>query len=153
MAASALNSCVPGSIAGQVYVLIPAEKQLSFTTYLASVVERYGMVPNLGSATDDRGFSVHVLDATSSSVRLWSENVLLSGYENQKLCGVYTEPHSDPGQYFVSVSPETIMDDPQKSRELLIAVTKDLRTDGYNVRETPVECSPLSKERRSETRR
>nr|WP_299911752.1 hypothetical protein [Sphingomonas bacterium] len=103
------------------------------------------MTPNLGQATDDRGYSLHVLDATSSSVRLRSENVLLSGQEETGLCGIYTEPHSDPGQYFISVSPSTQMADPRDSRELLVKMVQDLKVDGYDVRSKPVMCSSQSK--------
>jgi hypothetical protein len=139
------RSSVPGPVAGEVYVVLPAEKAAPFITYLASLVRKYRMNPNPGQATDDKGYSVYVLDATSQSVRLWSENVPLSGHEDPKLCGVYTEAHSDPGQYFIAVSPSTQMADPRDSRELLARIVKDLKIDGYDVRLKPVICSPLSK--------
>jgi hypothetical protein len=139
------ESNVPGPIAGEVYVIVPAGKAPFFTTYLGSLVAKYGMVPNLGGATDDKGYSLYVLDATSPSVRLRSENVLLDGNEESKLCGVYTEPHSDPGQYFISVSPNTQKSDSRESRELLTKIVKDLKIDGYDVRPKPMICSPLSK--------
>lgn len=136
---------VPGSIAGEVYVVVPAGKTSSFTTYLASLVGKHGMTTNQGQATDDKGYSVYVLDATSPSVRLRSENVLLSGQEDPNLCGVDSEAHSDPGQYFISVSPSTQMADPHASRELLATIVKDLKADGYDVRAEPITCSPQSK--------
>jgi len=130
---------------GEVYVIVPKEKAPSFTSYLGSSAAKYGMVPNLGQATDDKGYSVRVLDATSPSVRLRSENVLLDGNEEPKMCGIYTEPHSDPGQYFISVSPSTQMSDPRDSRELLAKIVKDLKINGYDVRSRPITCNPLSK--------
>ena len=140
------NSAIPGSIVAKVYVIVPAEKNASqFTTYLASVVKRHGMTPSVGKATDDKGYSIYVLDATSPSVRLRSENVLLSGQEEPKLCGLYTEPHSDPGQYFVSVSQSSQMTDSRASREMLANIVKDLKVDGYNVQSQYVICSPRSK--------
>jgi hypothetical protein len=135
----------PGPIVGTVYVIVSAEKPSSFTTYLATLVHKYGMTANLGQATDDKGHSVFVLDATSPSVRLRSENVLLSGNEEPKMCGIYTEPHSDPGQYFITVSPSTQTDNPRDSRELLVKIMKNLKEDGYDVRLKPVMCSAQSK--------
>jgi hypothetical protein len=145
VAGCGLGSNAPGPIAGEVYVTVPAEKASLFTTHLATLVKRYGMIPNLGRAVDDKGYSLQVLDATSPSVRLVSQNVLLSGQEDPKLCGVYTEPHSDPGQYSISVSPSTKMGDPRDSRELLVKIVKDLKDDGYDVQQQPIICSPQSK--------
>ena len=145
MGACGLGSSTPGPIAGEVYVIVPAEKASSFTAYLASLVEKYGMTPNLGQGADDKGYSIHVLDAKSLSVRLRSQNVLLSGHEEPKSCGAYTEPHSDPGQYAVSTSPSTQMADPRISREILAKIVKDLKADGYDVLPKPIICSPQFK--------
>ena len=103
------------------------------------------MTPNVGQASDEKGNALHVLDATSPSVRVRSENMLLSGTEDSELCGVYSGPHADPGQYFISVSPSTQIADPRTSRELLALIVKDLKSDGYEVRSEPILCSPQSK--------
>lgn len=103
------------------------------------------MTPNLGKATDDKGYSVYVLDATGPAVRLRSQNVLLDGHEEPELCGIYTGPHSDPGQYFISVSPSTQMVEPREARELLTKIVNDLKVAGYDVRPKPIKCSPQSK--------
>lgn len=91
------NACAPGPIADKVYVVVPSGKASLFTEDLASLVKKRGMTPHVGEATDDKGYSIHVLDAASPSVRLWSQNMPLSGAEDSELCGVYSEPHSDPG--------------------------------------------------------
>lgn len=135
----------PDDVIGKVYVITPRENSEEFIPYLASMVKGYGMVPNMGSAMDDKGNSLHVLDATNSSTRLRSENVLLSGHENPVQCGVYNEPHSDPGQYFISVSPSTKRTDPQESHEILKKIVEDLKVDGYTVRKRSVICSEKSK--------
>jgi hypothetical protein len=139
------RSNAPGPIAGEVYVIVPTEKASLFTDHLVILAKRYGMTPNLGQATDDKGYSIHVLDAASPFVRLVSQNLLLSGREDPKLCGVYTEPHSDPGQYSISVSPSTQTTDPRYSRELLVKIIDDLKMDGYDVRQKPMVCSSQSK--------
>ena len=139
------NSDYPGAIVDEVYVIVSTEQSSVFTTYLSSVVRNHGMFPNLGQATDDKGHSLFVLDATSPSVRLRSENVPLSGHEDPTKCGVYNEPHRDPGQYFISVSPRTQMADPRDSRVLLAKIVKDLKANGYDVRPKAIICSPQSK--------
>ena len=93
LAACGPASDAPGPVADEVYVIVPSEKTSSFTEDLALSVKKYGMTPNLGQATDDKGYSLYVLDATSVSVRLRSENVILSGQEEPARCGFYTEPH------------------------------------------------------------
>lgn len=139
------TACVPGSIAGKVYVIVPPEKAPSFTANLASVVRERGLAPQVGEAIDEKGYSIQVLDATGQSVRLRSENMLLSGAEDSKLCGVYSEPHPDPGQYVISVSPSTQTASPRASQELLAKIVNDLRGAGYDVRSEPLACSPQSK--------
>lgn len=126
-------------------MIVPAGGTSPFTTELASLVKKYGMTPNLGHATDDKGYRVDVLDAEGSGVRLRSENVLLSGHEDPILCGNYTEPHSDPGQYFISVSPATQTAEPREAREVLRKVAEDLKKAGYDVRSKPLTCSAQSK--------
>lgn len=145
MTACGSRSNAPGAILGEVYVIVPAEKSSLFTTYLASVVRKYGMIPNLGQATDDKGYSIYVLDATSPSVRLRSENVPLSGHEDSEQCGVYNEPHSDPRQYSITVSSGTQMVDSHDSRDLLAKIVKDLKADGYAVQQQSIKCSKQSK--------
>jgi hypothetical protein len=135
----------PGPVVGKVYVVAPTGRASSFTEELATFTEKYGMTASLGKATDDKGRSLYVLDAAGAGVRLRSENVLLSGQENPDLCGAYTEPHRDPGQYFISVSPETQAANPSMAQEMLAQITGDLKVAGYDVRPEPLSCSALSK--------
>ena len=147
LSASACGSIwdVPGEIAGKVYVIVPEEKSSSFTVYLASVVQKHGMNPNLGQATDDKGHRLYVLDATSPSVRLTSQNVPLSGHEDPEQCGIYSEPHPDPGQYFISVAPSNQRTDPRDSRDLLAKIVEYLEADGYDIRRQAIICSEQSR--------
>lgn len=139
------GSDAPGGIVDKLYVIAPPEKTTSFMKDLSFIVKNHGMVPKLGQATDDKGYSIYVLDATSPSVRLRSENVLLSGHEDPEQCGVYNEPHSDPGQYFISVSPAIQKVDSTDSRDLLDKVVRELEADGYIVQQEPTTCSEQSK--------
>ncbi len=69
----------------------------------------------------------------------------LSGQEDPTKCGRYDEPHSDPGQYMISVSPSTPMSDPRDSSVLLAKIVKDLKADGYDVRQNSIICSEQSR--------
>lgn len=136
-----------GSFVAEIYVLVPSETASSFTSHLASLVGRRGMKPNPGQVTRNDGDTTYVLEATSDTVRLWSQNALLSGHEDAAECGVYNEPHSDPGQYTISVLPNIQGADPRASRELLAMIASDLKAEGYDVVSKQPICSPLSKAR------
>lgn len=135
------NSLTMPSVASKVYVLVPPSESASFTNTLASVIKGQGMSPNLGQATDDKGSVLHVLDAESDGLRLRSENVLLSGNEDPARCGQHTEPHSDPGQYFISISSSSEASARQVAQSLLRRVGDDLKAAGYTVLAKPVICS------------
>jgi len=143
MLASACNSSFQPmpTVASEVYVLVPPRQAASFIPVLASIVEKRGMSPNVGQATDDKGNVLRVLDAESGGLRLRSENMLLSGQEDPARCGVYTEPHPDPGQYFISISSGSEPAAREAARELLHELSGNLKTAGYDVRTEPVICS------------
>lgn len=132
---------------GEFYVMVPNGQASSFTSTLASLLEKYEMTSKLGKSTDDKGNSVFVLDADGPGVRLRSENVLLSGHESAEMCGVYTEPHSDPGQYFISISTDATTAEMREGREMLARIAKDLKVSGFDVRWKPETCSPESKKK------
>jgi len=134
----------PDPVTDEVYIVVPFEKGSSFRIDLASLVKKYGMNPNLVQAIDEKGHPLYVLDAVSSSVRLLSQNTVLSGQEDPNLCGNYAEPHTDHGQYFISVSPYT-QEARHEAHELLAKIVKDLKADGYDVRSESLICSPQSK--------
>src|SRR5260221_8721593 len=101
-----LGSCAGGKLVTW-YVLVPPSKAAAlFSQDLALLAKRHGLTPHLGSATDSKGHTLHVLEANGRGMRLWSQNVELSGEEDPKLCGSYGEPHPDEGQYVVSIGPE-----------------------------------------------
>lgn len=149
-AAMFASACSPSSttmpsVVSTVYVLLPPPEAASFTTVLASVVKKHGMSANVGQATDDKGSVLNVLDAESDGLRLRSENVPLSGQEDPAQCGVHTEPYSDPGQYFISISSTSEAAARQAARALLLGIGEDLKAAGYVVRSTSVICSGSAK--------
>lgn len=125
----------------KVYVIVPDGQTSSFTDDLALVIRRYKLQPNVGSAIDDKGKTLHVLDAQGPDVRLRSENVLLSGQEDVSKCGIHSEPYPDPGQYFISVSTSGSRAADKRAKDLLNMISSDLRKGGYEVSSKPRLCS------------
>ena len=142
-----LMSCGSSRDAAIIYVITPPQKASRFSDDLAKIARRHHLTPNLGQATDDRGLTNHVLKAEGTWVTLWSENQFLSGHENAAQCGVYSEPHPDPGQYFISIDHRLPLIARNVPRELISEIGNELKASGYDVRKSPILCSPLSKER------
>ena len=128
------------------YALIPPSKNGDhFNQDLARLVKRQGLKPDLDHATDDRGRTLFVLQATGRSVRLWSQNVVLSGHEAPELCGKFDEAHPDPGQYIIYVQPTFPMWNSRDAEEIASQLRIELNEIGYTIRSAEVTCSSLSK--------
>lgn len=78
----------------------------------------------------------------------------LDPYVNLTRCGHYTEGHPDPGQYIVMIDHDLgrfglnhalAMIAPGGPHTLMSEISGELKAAGYDVRQSPVECSPLSK--------
>jgi hypothetical protein len=124
------------------------------TQDLAVIAKRHGLNPSLSHATDDKGRTLHVVEASSLPLHLWGQNLPLSGAENPALCGHFTEGHPDPGQYIVTVDHGLVLIGlnhalaviaPGRPRALMSEIGNELSADGYVVRLAPAECSPLSR--------
>lgn len=125
----------------RVYVFIPDGPNSTFIDHLALIVSRYKLKPTVGSATDDSGRSLWVLDAKGAGVHLRSENILLSGQEDSSKCGVHAEPYPDSGQYFISIYSSGAPNDHNRATKLLGMISTDLRKSGYDVASKPRLCS------------
>ena len=150
-----LAACGNSKDAATIYVLAPPQKAVRFTEDLAAISKRHGLNPNLGSSTDDKGFTFRVIEANGRWMRLWSTNMPLSGQENPALCGHYAEGHPDPGQYIVTVDHGLVriglnyvlaMIAKGRPYALISEISRELKASGYTVRSRPAECSSLSKE-------
>jgi hypothetical protein len=140
-----LASCGYSGDAATIYVLTPPDRASRFTEDLAAIAQRHGLAPNPGRATDDKGHEVYVLEAKNTWVRLWGENVPLSGREDPARCGEYDEPHSDPGQYVVTLDRRFPLIAKKEPRRLIDAIGNELKASGYDIRHSPEVCSSLSK--------
>ena len=138
------SSCNAEDARTTVYVLVtPAER--SFTSDLASLLRAHGLTPSVGRATDDRGHILNVLEAKGRRMRVWSQNMPLSGQEETATCGKHTEAYPDPGQYIVRVRPAWWSPGEASAIELAGQLRQELSKSGYEVRDRPVTCSPLAK--------
>jgi hypothetical protein len=142
-----LSSCGNQGKQPTIYVVVPASKMAAeFPTELARLVKQHGLEPHLGHATDDHGITLRVLEANGEWIRLWSQNVDLSGHESPLICGTYDEPHPDPGQYVVYASSELGPLNERGATKLISGLEEKLVADGYDVRRAPVLCSAFSKQ-------
>jgi hypothetical protein len=142
LAASVLVvSCGQNGATTDMYAVASSQSAGHFINDLASLAQKRGLKPSVGQATDDRGHTLHVLEAKGRWMRLWSQNIPLSGQE----CGKSEEAHSDPGQYIVSVKPSLPFLDNRSSTEVAGQLRQELRQLGYEVLDKPLLCSPLGK--------
>ncbi len=127
------------------YAVLTSLNVSHFTQDLASLAKKHGLNPSLGRATDDRGRTLYVVEAKGRWMRLWSQNMPLSGQEDPAACGKETEAHPDPGQYIITVKPTFPFLNRAASLEVANQLRQELSQLGYEVRDHPVACSRLAK--------
>ena len=146
LCASVLGSCKAEAVSvTTMYVLASKMSASRFNTDLATIAQRHGLKPSVGQSTDDRGHTFHVVEASGWRVRVWSQNMPLSGHEDLALCGNHPEPYPDPGQYIVRLSPTIWIFGEAASVNLAALFRDELSQLGYEIRESVAPCSPLAK--------
>lgn len=121
------------------YVLLPSERAESFANDLAAEAMSNGLTPRIGQATSDEGRTLHVVEASSTGLRLWSQNMPLSGRESGAGCSA-SGPRPDPGQFIVTVEAKwPFMGTSVK--KMAVAIKAGLQKHGYDVRAQPAACS------------
>lgn len=165
LCAITLSGCGYSEDVATIYVLTPLEKSTEFTeastrftSELGDIAKQHGLSPSLGRSPGTFGHVYYVIEANGEWLRLWGQNMPISGYESAELCGDDRKTRSDPGQYVVtldhsllasmfrSLMPKSAKQNPNR---VLEDISKDLVQAGYDVRAEPVECSPLAKGRNS----
>ena len=140
-----ISACGSSDAKSTMYVLLSAESAPQFVNDLVSSAKELGLTANVGHATDDRGHVLTVIEAKNWKLRLWSENVLLSSHEDTEVCGTHVEAYSDPGQFIIYIKPRWPLQGDATSVELLAQFRLKLSKRGYDVRDTPAQCSALAK--------
>lgn len=136
--ALSLTSCSGGDgIAFEFYVVLAPEKTSEFIGVVSAIAKEDGLETAVGQARSDTGSVLTVLEGRGHGVKLWVQNVPLSGEEDKELCGY--EPHPDPGQFMVSTEPR-FFGSQATARELGKRVLLQIRKSGFDVRQKPVVC-------------
>ena len=144
-AAISLTGCDAESNPNTLYAVVKPEQAESLFSYVEALASENGLPLNPGRASDDRGNTLRVLEAKNWRVRLWMQNVPLSGHEDREICGVHAEPHPDPGQYVVTVSSATPLFGQQPAANLFTMLTTKLKARGFTILTEPKVCSAFSK--------
>jgi hypothetical protein len=144
---TALAACQPDDEKASFYAVVsPSKSSAQFSQDVAKLANQNGLTPSLGRATDDKRHTLYVVEATGRWMRLWAQNVPLSGNENPAICGAYVEAHPDPGQFYVTVGPILPLLPLAPSRDLASQLRHEISALGYHVSAEALPlCSSLSK--------
>lgn len=123
----------------QFYVVVSSARAAAFPGDILSVAASSGLRGQAGKATDDRGNTLHAIEATSFTMRMWAQNMPLSGHEDPIRCGKLEEPHPDPRQFIVIVESKLPFS-ASRSQAMADAITTGLASKGYSVRKSPAVC-------------
>jgi hypothetical protein len=140
LGASLMTGCSnPQDPNATIYVVMDTQRAKTFVADLMAVSTRRGLYPHNGSATSDTGVVLMVVEAQSTSMRLWAQNLPLSPGE----CTKHNEAEVDPGQFIVSVVPRFALPLRKSAVELMDSIAAQLRGMNYEVLRKPVlPCSP-----------
>lgn len=133
-------SCSSGDKIREFYVIVEPQMSARFVSDLSEIARRHGLTASVGQATDDRGNTMRVVEAKGNLLRLWSQNMPLSGEENPTVCGPHQEPHPDPSQFIVSLRGSVPFMLTNRAEQLQLNLIADLKSAHYDVRMVPVDC-------------
>ena len=140
-----VGACASQDDAITIYALVTTTNEPNFLKDMSTLARKHGLTPNVGRSTDDRGHTVNVVVANGRGVKLWGQNMPLSGHEDRTLCGSHGEPYPDPGQFVIYIKPATVFSGNAAAIELAAQLRQEFSQLGYDVRETPARCSALAK--------
>jgi hypothetical protein len=135
----ALPSCSSGGVAVEFYVVIKPDETERFLEAVRVIAKENGLDTSAGQAVADTGKVLRVVEGNAHGVRLWVQNISLSGKENPKLCGAHFEPYPDPSQFMVFTEPR-FFGSKAGASELGERVRSQLQKSGFDVRREPVVC-------------
>ena len=120
------------------YVVFEPEHTEVFLTDLSDIASAHKLDPWIGSATPGVGARLFVFEAKGRALRIWAQNVLLSGNE----CAEFPEVGKDPGQFMVTIHPAMWWRDWKRALELSAEIFRELNELGYRVLSKPAQpCS------------
>ena len=134
-----LASCAPGGAVVEFYVVLKPEDATKFITAIKSIAAKEKLETAEGRTRFDSVNTLRVVEGRGHGLKLWAQNVVLSGNENPKLCGVHNEPYPDPAQFVVFTEPR-LLGFKSAARELGERVFSKLHGLGFDVLRKPAVC-------------
>jgi hypothetical protein len=139
------SSCVSEPGGTTLYVVATSVNASRLQADIASFAQRHGLNASVGHATDDSSHTLRVVEAKGRRVRLWAQNMPLSGREDTAVCGGHPEAYVDPGQYVVTIKSVMPFLGSAAARDIADQMRRELPDLGYEVRGEPIICSALAK--------
>lgn len=134
-------ACGPRPVAGRFYVVFEPTETERFLDALVSMTEDMGLSANVGHAERGSRGRLHIVEATSWSVRLWAQNVVkLSRDEDPSVCGSHEGTYLDPAQFMIDATPRWLALDPEAAATVTRDVFARLESLGYVVSEDQAIC-------------
>jgi hypothetical protein len=128
----------PFSADATYYIVMRSDRQEAFITELTAISKAHGLVPYTSRVTSDRGYTMHVLEATGHFMRLWTQNGTLSPGE----CGSDKKaPSVDSNEFILAVTPQYNLPIRGKARVLASGLASGLTLKGYIVRSVRPDCA------------
>jgi hypothetical protein len=119
--------------AASAYVTIKPTDREKFFEDLVAIANSRGLETWVSSAVPNDGPALYVLEGSGRALKLWAQNVLLSGRE----CGGSGSAQNDPGQFKIHVLPSMWLPLRSRATALFQSISRDLSNKGYHVAAEP----------------
>jgi hypothetical protein len=134
-----LTSCSAGIVAFEFYVVIRPDETAKFIRAVTAIANENDLKTATNQVVADTGYASTALEGRSHGLKLWVQNVPLSGTEDPKLCGEHVEPYPDPAQFTVTTEPR-LFGSKAEAIKLGERILSQIQKAGYDVRREPVIC-------------
>ncbi len=136
---AAMTSCSQAGVTFKFYVVIKPEETEKFIDAVKEIGKENGMEAAAAKVVSDTGKVLNVVEARGHGVKLWAENIRLSGKESPNVCGSHFEPYPDPAQFVIFTEPK-FFGSRVAAKELGERVLSQMQKQGFDVRQAPVVC-------------
>ena len=134
-----LASCSGGVVTFKFYVVLKPDEATKFIGAVAAIAKEDGLETATGQTAFDTGEVLRVVEGRGRNLKLWVQNIPLSGHEDPKVCGVYLEPHVDTAQFVVSTEPRWF-GSKTAATQFGERILSQLQESGFDVRRKAAVC-------------
>lgn len=134
-----MTSCSQAGVTFKFYIIIKPEETEKFIGAVKEIAKENGMTAAAAKVVSDTGKVLNVVEARGHGVKLWAENIRLSGKEDPNICGSHFEPYPDPAQFMLFTEPR-LFGSKTAAKELGERVLSQIQELGFDVRQAPVVC-------------